>query len=102
MFRVEEAKQCWAWESRSKAQGRAWRTFSEHCGWFAAALPYLVLCPSHAFFSCAVPLFVGLVNFDHPLLNGVTLAWVAAMAAGKLRRGLLSGLVGLPPGFSGV
>ena len=102
MFRVEEAKQRWAWESRSKEQGAAWKRFCDNLVCFAAAVPYLVLCPSHAFFSCFLPLLVGLVAFDHPLLNGVTLAWVAAMLAGKLRRGLLSGLVGLPPGFSGL
>ena len=102
MFRVEEARQRWAWESRSKLQGERWKTFVDHSICFAASLPYLILCPAHFFFSCFVPLFVGLVAFDHPILNGVTLAWVAAMLAGKLRRGILSGLVGLPPGFSGM
>ena len=101
MFRVEETKQCWAWESRSKAQGRVWKDFCEHCSGLLAALPYLVLCPSHSSSPVSCPLR-GVCDFDNPLLNGVTLAWVAAMAAGKLRRGLLSGLVGLPPGFSGV
>ena len=102
MFRVEETKQRWAWESRSKAQGIAWKKFCDGLICFVAAVPYLILCPSHVFFSCFVPLLVGFVAFDHPVLNGVTLAWVAAMLAGKLRPGLLSALVGLPPGFSGV
>ena len=102
MFRVEETKQRWAWESRSKEQGRVWKNFFDHLLWFVFATPYLILCPSHLFFSCFLPLFVGFVAFDNPLLNGVTVAWVAAMVAGKLRRGLLSGLVGLPPGFSGL
>ena len=102
MFRVEEAKQRWAWESRSKAQGLAWKKFCDGCAWFVMSLPYLVLCPSHVFFSCVIPLVFGFVAFDHPIWNGVTLAWAAAMVAGKLRPGLLAGLVGLPPGFNGL
>lgn len=96
IFRAEEVKRAWAWETRSKEQGKAWKAIVYNVTCFFFAIPYLVLAPANPIFAVAVPLAVGLSAFDRPLLNPVILAWVLVGLAGKWNPGAFASAVGLP------